>query len=109
MSHSPTSHHKSLTKSSWALLVMIPVFVFTFGPVLGTGYENAQEAFSNPIMAIVAALTIALSFWHFKLGIVSVFVDYVPGPAGKTWITLVNLICYGAIAVSLVSIATLLF
>ena len=35
-----TEHHWSMTKSSVALLVLIPLFVFTFGRIPGVGDEK---------------------------------------------------------------------
>ena len=47
-----------MKKSSVALLVLIPLFVFTFGGILGSSFEEVQAYFARPFPAIIAALTL---------------------------------------------------
>ena len=44
---SGTAHHWSMTVSSVALLVLIPLFVFTFGSALGSSYEEVQAYYAR--------------------------------------------------------------
>ena len=100
-----TEHHWAMTKSSVALLILIPLFVFTFGPMLGEPHEAVVAYFARPFPAIVAALTIAVGFMHFKGGVQALIEDYVHGLARK--ITIIVMIClsYGAAATGLFAIA----
>ena len=45
---SGTMHHWSMTVSSVALLILIPLFIFTFGSILGSSYEEVTAYYSRP-------------------------------------------------------------
>tara|TARA_R110002020_G_scaffold451607_1_gene665664 strand:- start:59675 stop:60046 length:372 start_codon:yes stop_codon:yes gene_type:complete len=104
---SGTAHHWSMTLSSVALLVLIPLFVFTFGPALGGTYEEIIAYYGRPFPAIVAALTIAVSFHHFNGGVQTLIEDYVHGLAQKVSIVVMTCISYGAAAIGIFAIARL--
>ncbi len=104
---SGTAHHWSMTLSSVALLILIPMFVFTFGPALGGTYEEILAYYSRPFPAIIAALTIAVGFKHFNDGAQTLIEDYVHGSAQKVTIILVTCLSYGAAAVGVFAIARL--
>ena len=72
---SGTEHHWSMTVSSGALLVLIPLFIFTFGPMLGASYEEVTAYFARPFPAVVAALTIIVTFRHFAGGVQALIED----------------------------------
>ena len=76
-----TTRHWSMTKSSVALLILTPLFLFTFGPMLGEPHDEVLAYFARPFPAIVAALMIVVGFMHFKTGIQMVVEDYVHGLA----------------------------
>lgn len=103
--HSGTEHHWSMTKSSVALLILVPLFIFTFGPTLGLPYEEAMSTYRRPFPAIVAALTLAVGFMHFKNGAQVLIEDYVGGTARK--IAIIGVIClsYALAAAGLFAIA----
>ena len=52
-----TEHHWSMMVSSVALLLLVPLFVFTVGPVIGSSHGEMVAYFAKPFPAIVAALT----------------------------------------------------
>ena len=43
------------------LLLLTPLFVFTFGPMLGEKHKNVLAYFASPFPAIVAPLTIGVT------------------------------------------------
>lgn len=99
-------HHFWVMKvSSVALLGLIPLFVFTFGPMLGQPHDVVLEYFSRPFPAIVAALTIVVSFRHFKDGVQVLIEDYVHGWAQRALIIAMILLSYSAAAVGLFAVA----
>ncbi|MXQ09665.1 succinate dehydrogenase, hydrophobic membrane anchor protein [Alphaproteobacteria bacterium GH1-50] len=100
-----TEHHWAMTKSSVALLILTPLFVFTFGPMLGEPHDAVVAYFSRPFPAIVAALTLAVGFMHFKSGVQVLIEDYVHGLARKIAIILMICLSYGAAATALFAIA----
>ncbi|MDF1716457.1 MAG: succinate dehydrogenase, hydrophobic membrane anchor protein [Antarcticimicrobium sp.] len=99
-------HHFWVMKvSSVALLGLIPLFVFTFGPMLGQPHDAVLAYFGRPFPAIVAALTILVSFRHFKDGVQVLIEDYVHGWAQRALIIAMILLSYSAAAVGLFAIA----
>jgi succinate dehydrogenase / fumarate reductase membrane anchor subunit len=100
-----TEHFWLMKVSSVALLLLIPLFVFTFGPMLGEPHEVVLTYFARPFPAIVAALTIGVTFMHFKNGAQTLIEDYVHGTAQKVTIILVVCLSYAAAATGLFAIA----
>ncbi|RVV96640.1 succinate dehydrogenase, hydrophobic membrane anchor protein [Mesobaculum littorinae] len=100
-----TAHHWQMTISSVALVVLVPLFVFTFGPMLGQSHEQVIARFSAPFPALVAALTFLVGFHHFRGGVQVAIEDYVGGLARKALILLMICISYGAAAVAIFAIA----
>lgn len=104
---SGTAHHWSMTISSVALLILLPLFVFTFGAALGGTYEEIVAYYSRPFPAIIAALTILVTFKHFNDGVQTLLEDYVHGLVQKVSIVLMTCVSYGAAAVGIFAIARL--
>ena len=102
-----TAHFWSMKVSAVALLILIPLFVFTFGPALGGSYEEITAYYARPWPAIVAALTLVVGFKHFNDGAQTLIEDYVHGTAQKITIILVTCLSYGAAAVGVFAIAKL--
>ncbi len=100
-----TEHLWSMTVSSAALLVLVPLFVFTFGAVLGSDYDTVMAYYSRPFPAIVAILTLGVGFHHFAMGARTMIEDYVHGLARKVAIIAVTCVSYTAIAAALFAIA----
>ena len=100
-----TARHWGMTKSSVALLILLPFFVFTFGPMLGQPHAEVIAYFARPFPAIVSGLMIVVGFMHFKNGIQMVIEDYVHGTAREYTIVLTTCLSYGAAAVGVFAIA----
>jgi succinate dehydrogenase / fumarate reductase membrane anchor subunit len=100
-----TEHFWSMTKSSAALLILVPLFVFTFGPMLGRPHEEVVAFFARPFPAIVAALTIVVGFLHFKNGVQVAIEDYSDGLTRKILIMVMTGVSYAAAATGLFAIA----
>lgn len=98
-------HFWAMKVSSVALLILIPFFVFTFGPMLGKPHAEVLAHFSRPFPAIVAGLTIVVGFMHFKEGARTMIEDYVHGTAQKVAIIALICLCYAAAASGLFAIA----
>ncbi|WP_187430492.1 hypothetical protein ROLI_006620 [Roseobacter fucihabitans] len=102
-----TEHHWSMTVSSGALLILIPLFVFTFGPMLGASYEEVTVTFNRPFPAVVAGLTIIVTFKHFASGVQALIEDYVHGLAQKIAMVAMTCVSYAAMAVGLYAVVRL--
>ena len=100
-----TAHHWSMTVSSAGLLVLVPLFIFTFGPMLGEPHSDVVAYFARPFPAIVAALTILIGFMHFKKGVQTLLEDYVHGYMRTFLIIVMICVSYGAAATGLFAIA----
>ena len=104
---SGTRHFWAMKVSSVALLILVPLFVFTFGSALGGTWEEIVVYYGRPFPAIVAALTLIVGFKHFNDGVQVLIEDYVHGPAEKIAIIAMTCLSYGAAAVGVFAIARL--
>ena len=102
-----TAHAWSMKVSSVALLILIPLFVFTFGAALGGTYEEILAYYAKPFPALIAALTIAVGFKHFNDGVQVLIEDYVHGLSQKVAIILMTCLSYGAAAAGVFAIIRL--
>lgn len=102
---SGTEHFWAMKVSSVALLILVPLFVFTFGPTLGQPFDVVLDHYSRPFPAIVAALTLAVGFKHFADGAQVMIEDYVHGTMEKVLIILVKCLSYGAAAAGIFAVA----
>jgi succinate dehydrogenase / fumarate reductase membrane anchor subunit len=104
---SGTGHHWSMTVTSVALLILVPLFIFTFGSILGAPYEDVVAYYQRPFPAIVAALTFAVGFRHFIGGAQTMIEDYVHGLTGKVVIVAITCVSYAAMAAALFALVRL--
>ena len=104
---SGTAHFWAMKVSSVALLILIPLFVFTFGTIVGEDYASVTAYFAHPFPALIAALTLIVGFEHFQSGAQVLIEDYVHGLAQKITIILIKCISYGLMAMGLFAIAKL--
>ena len=104
---SGTAHFWAMKVSSVALLILIPLFVFTFGTIVGEDYATVTAYFAHPFPALIAALTLFVGFEHFQSGAQVLIEDYVHGLAQKITIILTKCISYGLMAMGLFAIAKL--
>jgi succinate dehydrogenase / fumarate reductase membrane anchor subunit len=100
-------HHWSMILSSVALLVLIPLFIFTFGSILGASHAEVVAYFERPFPAIVAGLTLIVGFRHFAGGCQVMIEDYVHGLARKVTILLMYCLSYAAMAAGVFAVARL--
>lgn len=104
-----TEHHWLMTVSAVALIILVPLFIFTFGWALGQPYEEVIAYYQRPFPAIVAALTLVVGFYHFKNGIQIAIEDYTDGITRKALIIAMTCLSYGAAAIGVFAIARIAF
>lgn len=102
-----THHHWQMMMTSMALVVLVPVFVITFGAGLGGSYEEVLAYFGRPFPAIVTALTLIVGIYHVMQETLVAIEDYVHGVPGKVLLVVVTWGSYTLIAVGLFAIARL--
>lgn len=102
-----THHHWATTVSAAGLLILVPLFIFTFGSQLGEPHADVVAYYSRPFPSIVAALTILIGSMHFKSGVQTLLEDYVPGKARIISIIIMICVSYGAAATGLFALVKL--
>ena len=102
-----TDHHWMMMVTSVALLILVPLFIFTFGSALGRSYEDVLAYYTRPVPAGIAALTLLVGFFHFRKGAQTLIEDYVHGTAGKLAIIGVICLSYGAALLGVLAIIRL--
>ncbi len=100
-----TEHHWRMTVSAAGLAVLTPVFVFVFGRALNGGYERAHALFSNPIVAILTAVTLLVGLDHFRRGAQILIEDYMHGASRKIAVIAVIALCWFLTACGLFALA----
>ena len=106
---SGTMHHWNMMVSSVGLLILVPLFIFTFGSALGGTYEEVVAYYSRPVPAAIAALTLIVGFMHFRGGVQTLIEDYLHGFARKALIIAMICLSYGAAALGVFAILRLAF
>ena len=100
-----TQRHWSMMVSSIGLLVLLPAFIFTVGPMIGEPHARVVSHFAQPFPAIVSALTIWVGFSHFRTGAQTMIEDYTRGMARKVTIIAVTCLSYAAAFTGIYAIA----
>ena len=88
-----------------ALVIVVPLFIVTFGIGLGGTYEEVLAYFSRPFPALVVAVTIIVVIFHTMQETLVAIEDYVPGKAGKLTIIAVTALGYLMMLAGLFAIA----
>ncbi len=102
-----TEHYWHMQITSVALLVLVPLFLFSFGSVIGEPYEVVVARLSQPFTAIVTGLMLVVGFSHFRHGVQVLIEDYSEGLTRKALIITMICVSYGAMATGLFALARL--
>lgn len=102
-----TEHFWNMTVSSYALAILTPLFIFTFGGILGAPHEEVIAYYQRPFPAVVAGLMLAVGFMHFKNGAQVLIEDYTGGNLRHWLIIGVTCISYAAAGTGLYAIVRL--
>ena len=104
---SGTEHFWNMQVSSVALVILVPLFIFTFGRAVGADYATVVDYYSRPFPAIVAGLTLIVGMTHFKNGAQVMIEDYAEGALRKALIIGTICLSYGLIATGLYALIRL--
>lgn len=102
-----TAHFWNMQLSAAALAILVPLFIFTFGRILGAPHGEVVAYFARPFPSIVAALTLVVGFTHFKNGAQMMIEDYAHGAMRKVLIAGVICLSYASIATGLFALVKL--
>lgn len=104
---SGTEHFWHMQISAVALAILIPLFILTFGRILGAPYEDVVAYYSRPFPAIVAGLTLVVGMTHFKNGAQVMIEDYAHGFARKALVVGTVCLSYAVMATGLYALIRL--
>lgn len=104
---SGTDHHYQVQLSSAALVILVPLFIFTFGTILGQPYEIILIYYAQPFPALIAALTLLVSMIHFRQGVQVLIEDYTSGEVRHWGIIAAICASYALAAAALFALARL--
>ena len=102
-----TQNFWAMTMSSYGLLILTPLFLFTFGPQLGKPYEQVLAYYSHPVPAVIAGLMIVVGFLHFIRGMRMVIEDYSHGMTREWLVIGVTCISYFAMGLGVFALVRL--
>ena len=103
-SKSLINHHFEMKITSIALFFLIPLFIFTFGSVVGEDHDTVVEYLSMPFPALIVALTLIIGLQHFQSGAQTLIEDYIRGLGFKVALIFVKVLSSSLMAVGLYSI-----
>jgi succinate dehydrogenase / fumarate reductase membrane anchor subunit len=102
-----TEHFWHMQISSVALLFLVPLFLFTVGPLIGESHATVVAAFARPWPAISTGLLLIVGMIHFKNGAQVAIEDYAGGLTRKLLIIGVICLSYGIIATGIFALVRL--
>jgi len=102
-----TEHHWQMTISSYALLILTPLFLIVWAPMLGQSHEAVLAQFARPFPAIVTGLMLVVGLQHFRQGVQTAIEDYTEGLTRHLMIVAAACIAYGAMATGLFALVRL--
>jgi succinate dehydrogenase / fumarate reductase membrane anchor subunit len=105
--HSGTEHFWKVTITSVALVVLMPLFVFTFGPAVGEPWPEVVAYYSRPFPALVAVLSLTVGWYHFAKGVHVLITDYTRGMTRKALLILAQIVSYAAALAAVFALARL--
>ena len=102
-----THHYWGMQVTGMALAILIPLFIFTFGCILGASHAEVLAYYSRPFPAIVAGLTLVVGLVHFKNGWQIMIEDYAHGLTRKFLILAGAFVSYAAAATGVFALVRL--
>ncbi|WP_421703244.1 succinate dehydrogenase, hydrophobic membrane anchor protein [Aliiroseovarius sp.] len=100
-----THHHWQMMVSSAALVVLVPLFVITFGIGLGGSFEEVQAYYARPFPALITALTLIVGVFHLTHEAQAAVEDYMHGAAQKLTLIGLQALAYVLITTGLFALA----
>jgi succinate dehydrogenase / fumarate reductase membrane anchor subunit len=105
-----THHWWSQRVTAVALVPLSIWFVYSVLALIGGGHAGYRAWIAGPVNATLMILFLAVTFHHARLGVQVVVEDYVMSHATRTVTNLiVQFLCYGLGALSIVSILIVAF
>jgi len=83
-------HWWSARVTSVALIPLTIAFLWIVAPLFGQGFDSVEEAFANPLKAIIVIFFILVTTRHLAEGNQVVIEDYIHGKGLRTFALLKN-------------------
>ncbi|WP_282601685.1 succinate dehydrogenase, hydrophobic membrane anchor protein [Paracoccus sp. PARArs4] len=106
---SGTHHHWQMTVSSYALIILTPLFLIAVGAGIGLPREELMAHFGRPFPGVITALFIIVGMVHFIKGTRIMLDDYLYGNVNKLAIVASNIFGWGVIAAAVFALAKMAF
>lgn len=102
-----TEHYWNMQVSAVGLAILVPLFIFSFGCILGAPHAEVAAYYGRPLPAVVAALTLVIGLIHFKNGAQVMMEDYAQGFARKALVIGTLCLSYALMATGLFALIRL--
>ena len=102
---SGTEHHWYMQVSAVGLALIVPIFIYIFGSLVGSSHAEVMATLGRPIPAILTGLVIFFALQHFRHGAQMMIEDYWRGSTKKILIISTTILSYGLIATGLFALA----
>lgn len=100
-----THHHWQMMMTSTLLVVLVPLFVFTFAYGMGGGHADVVTYFGSPFPALVTVATLVVVIFHLMNEAIAAVEDYVHGVGGKLTLMAVKTFSFSVMAIGIFAIA----
>jgi len=87
---SGVGHFIAQRVSALALVVLIPLFVWSIASLPSADYASARAWIGSPFGAILMLLTLTATFYHMRLGLQVLIEDYIHKPVTKALLLSAN-------------------
>ena len=87
---SGVGHFIAQRVSAVALVVLIPLFIWSIAALPSGDYDSARAWIGSPLGALVTVLTLSAAFFHMRIGLQVVIEDYIHVPATKAALLIAN-------------------
>lgn len=105
-----TDHHWNITVSSYALIILTPLFLIAVGQAIGLPREAVIAHFGRPFPAIITALFVIVGMAHFIKGSQGgTITDYVHGTAQHLSMVAIAIFGWSVIAAAIFALAKMAF
>lgn len=92
-------HFIAQRASAIALVLLLPWFIVTAALSMKVGYVGAIDFLTQPVNAVGVLLLLAAGFYHMRLGMQEVILDYIARPFTKVLLLVLNTFALVALGV----------
>jgi len=87
---SGVQHYIAQRVSALALVILLPLFIWSIASLPNASYETARAWVGSPLGAILTLLTLTATFYHMRLGLQVFIEDYIRKPVTRALLLSAN-------------------